>query len=105
MSKVDLTRFLLKPLRQGWLEAFGIVLLYVQHRLATEEPFTAPVEDFFPVLKQATKETIASELGLHKRRIDLIGVSADATLALTATFGAGDEGLVPSAWRLIIVIL
>ena len=73
-----------------WLDAFGAVLVTVDHRLAPEATGTTPVDDCYRGLVWVAEH--ADELGVDPARVIVAGTSAGGGLAAGVTLMARDGG-------------
>ena len=77
----------------------GLVGVSVDYRLAPETPYPGPLEDCYEGLRWTYEH--ADELGIDRRCIGVMGVSAGGGLAAALTLLARERGEVPVAFQLL----
>jgi acetyl esterase/lipase len=83
-----------------WLDAFGAVVVTVEHRLAPEFGGTTPVEDCYQGLLWTVEH--ADELGIDPAGVIVAGTSAGGGLAAGVTLLARDRGTPAIAAQVLI---
>lgn len=83
----------------NWCQRHQIVGVSVEYRLAPETPYPGPLEDCYAGLKWTWDH--ADELGIHRDRIGIHGVSAGGGLAAGLALLARDRGEVPLQFQLL----
>ncbi|HYQ67561.1 alpha/beta hydrolase [Actinophytocola sp.] len=83
-----------------WLDAFGAVVVTVDHRLAPEATGTTPVDDCYQGLLWTVEH--ADELGIDPTRVIVAGTSAGGGLAAGVTLMARDRGTPAIAGQVLI---
>jgi acetyl esterase/lipase len=83
-----------------WLDAFGAVVVTVDHRLAPESSGTTPVEDCYRGLLWTVEH--ADELGIDPARVIVAGTSAGGGLAAGVTLLARDRGTPAIAAQVLV---
>jgi acetyl esterase/lipase len=79
--------------------SLGVVGVSVEYRLAPEHPYPIPLEDCYRGLAWCFEN--ADELGIHRGRIGVAGVSAGGGLAAALALLARDRGEFPLLFQLL----
>jgi acetyl esterase/lipase len=87
------------PLLDAWCQAFGVVGISVEYRLAPEHPYPGPLEDCYAALRWTHDN--ADQLGVDRERIGVYGVSAGGGLAAALALLARDRSEHPLAFQLL----
>ena len=82
-----------------WCPTFGIVGVSVEYRLAPETSYPGPLEDCYAGLKWTHDH--ADELGIHRDKIGITGISAGGGLCAALALLARDRGEVPLQFQLL----
>lgn len=85
------------PMLQAWSDALGAVVVSVQHRLAPEHPFPAPLDDCV-----AAWRWLVEQPGLDRSRLAVGGASAGGCLAAALCQRIRDEGGPQPALQLLV---
>lgn len=85
--------FHMNQLPVDWLYTSGIIVLAVSYRIGAREPYPAPLDDFYAAIQWACEN--ANDLGIDRKKIGVMGVSAGGILALCSAVKAKDKGLDP----------
>ncbi|GAA2501177.1 alpha/beta hydrolase [Winogradskya humida] len=83
-----------------WAEAFGLVAVSVDYRLAPEHPHPAPVEDCYLGLQWTAEH--AGELGFNPAALVVAGISAGGGLAAAVALLARDRNGPALAGQLLL---
>jgi acetyl esterase/lipase len=87
------------PILDRWCNAFGIVGVSVEYRLAPETPYPGPITDCYRGLLWTFEH--AGELGVDPGCVGVRGVSAGGGLAAALALVARDRGEVSLAFQLL----
>ena len=93
LAEADLTA-------QPLVAAVGCLVVCVEHRLAPEHPFPAPLEDCYAALRWLAEH--AGTVGLDRSRIAVGGYSSGGNLSAALALLARDRGEVPLAFQLLL---
>lgn len=88
------------PICRALASASGAAILYVEYRLAPENPFPAAVKDCWAALRWA--EDHAEELGCDPARLGVAGDSSGANLAAVMTRRAREAGSPRLGFQLLV---
>ncbi len=87
------------PAMDRWCQAFDIVGVSVEYRLAPETAFPGPLEDCYAGLRWTFEH--AEELGIDRNRIGIHGVSAGGGLCAALALLTRDRGEFDLAFQLL----
>jgi len=82
-----------------WCQAFGVVGVSVEYRLAPETPYPGPLDDCYAGLQWTVDH--AAELGIDPQRIGVHGVSAGGGLAAALALLVRDRGEIALRFQLL----
>lgn len=83
-----------------WCQAYNLIGVSVEYRLAPEVPYPGPLEDCYAGLVWTHQH--ADELGIDRARLGIGGASAGGGLAAGLALLARDRAEVPLAFQLLI---
>ena len=87
------------PAMDRWCQAYDVVGVSIEYRLAPETPYPGPLEDCYAGLKWAFEH--ADELGIDRHRIGIQGVSAGGGLCAALALLTRDRGEYDLAFQLL----
>jgi acetyl esterase/lipase len=82
-----------------WCQRLSCVGVSVEYRLAPETPYPGPLDDCYAGLVWLIEN--ASELGIVRQKVGLLGVSAGGGLAVGTTLRARDQGDLAPAFLML----